>query len=494
MRLNPIERRAVRWVLVAAGLVLVAYTARAHGEHHGVPPQPAVWQGDDTLTFEFGAPRDGLAYRYRLDGYDGGWIEAAGARRAVYTNLPAGPYNFFVQANGSGGWYEAGVPVRLHVAAPRKGGMGTLLGYGVLAFMGGVPFLWWRRVRTATSNRWMPERDRVEGASTPAAFTPAPNPHLETRAPRLGPRTAEGEAGIYPYDTTGLGLSGGDGAPVTEEAIALMETAATVLVVGATAEIYDCIRLHLAPAYHVVEVAWEWEGVERAQEDRPELSVPGRDRVAHDGIALRLTQRSPSPQLLLTDCAEDVDRAAARISKTLDGRGLGALVDELGTLSQRLRRSEFAPVPTVSAPPSHPPPLGGEPHMEPAEVESADDAFLRRVRAVLEAHLSDDGFSVADLAQEIGMSRGHLHRQLKELAGETPSGALRAMRLERAAQLLTARAGTVSEVAYAVGFKSVSHFSNGFEERYGCRPSVYPEASAAQQTMPQPIDRYISTD
>jgi transcriptional regulator GlxA family with amidase domain len=38
------------------------------------------------------------------------------------------------------------------------------------------------------------------------------------------------------------------------------------------------------------------------------------------------------------------------------------------------------------------------------------------------------------------------------------------MRLERAAQLLDAQAGTVVEVAYSVGFKSVAHFSNAFKD------------------------------
>ena len=47
------------------------------------------------------------------------------------------------------------------------------------------------------------------------------------------------------------------------------------------------------------------------------------------------------------------------------------------------------------------------------------------------------------------------------------------MRLERAAQLLAARAGTVSEIAYAVGFKSVAHFSDSFVRAYGSRPSDY---------------------
>jgi AraC-like DNA-binding protein len=31
----------------------------------------------------------------------------------------------------------------------------------------------------------------------------------------------------------------------------------------------------------------------------------------------------------------------------------------------------------------------------------------------------------------------------------------------------------VGEIAYSVGFKSVAHFSNAFQERYGERPSAF---------------------
>jgi transcriptional regulator GlxA family with amidase domain len=46
------------------------------------------------------------------------------------------------------------------------------------------------------------------------------------------------------------------------------------------------------------------------------------------------------------------------------------------------------------------------------------------------------------------------------------------MRLDRASDLLASRAGSVAEVAYAVGFSSLSHFSRRFKERHGMSPSA----------------------
>jgi AraC-like DNA-binding protein len=80
---------------------------------------------------------------------------------------------------------------------------------------------------------------------------------------------------------------------------------------------------------------------------------------------------------------------------------------------------------------------------------------------------------VEQLAREVAQSRGHLHRRLRTLVGESPSDLIRRIRLERAAQLLEAQAGSVAEVAYSVGFKSVAHFSNAFNDLYGVRPSAW---------------------
>ena len=117
---------------------------------------------------------------------------------------------------------------------------------------------------------------------------------------------------------------------------------------------------------------------------------------------------------------------------------------------------------------------------EAAVTSPEDAAFLKQVRDAVEAALGDETFTVERLAGDLGLSRGHLHRQLTTLLGQTPSRVIREMRLERGAALLASHAGTVSEVAYAVGFKSASHFSNSFTARFGCRPSAYAvEALAA---------------
>jgi len=112
-------------------------------------------------------------------------------------------------------------------------------------------------------------------------------------------------------------------------------------------------------------------------------------------------------------------------------------------------------------------------HAHPVEATAADDVFLARVRQAIEERMGDEALTVGALAEAIGYERSRLYRRLKDAAGATPEALIKQFRLERAAQLLTARAGTVSEIAYAVGFKSVTHFCKVFKDRYGCSPGAF---------------------
>ena len=83
-----------------------------------------------------------------------------------------------------------------------------------------------------------------------------------------------------------------------------------------------------------------------------------------------------------------------------------------------------------------------------------------------------------DLAEEVGLARRTVTRKVKETFGRTPSQLIRAMRVERGAELLTEEVGTVSEVAYASGFNSLSYFSRSFKEHFGVTPSAYQKREA----------------
>jgi DNA-binding response OmpR family regulator len=261
------------------------------------------------------------------------------------------------------------------------------------------------------------------------------------------------------------------------EAPAAEEDVTTVLVVEDNEEVRAYVRQHLAPVYRVLEACDGETGLEMTKRLLPDLVLSDVMMPGMDGYALcRAIKSDPEtdfiPVLLLTARAERDDRLAGLreqaddyLTKPFDVRELTTRIENLIAIRRRLR-DRFTTGFPIEVP---------APNREVAD--PADAAFLDRVRGAVAAHLAEETFSVEELARTVAHSRGHLHRRLRGLAGESPSDLIRRMRLERAAELLSARAGSVAEVAYSVGFKSVAHFSNAFKERYGVRPSGFKQQS-----------------
>lgn len=110
---------------------------------------------------------------------------------------------------------------------------------------------------------------------------------------------------------------------------------------------------------------------------------------------------------------------------------------------------------------------------EPEKAEHIDDQFLRRLLARLEDVYTDSDFNVERLSDTLGLSRGHLHRKVKELTGTSPVDFLRNYRLSKAAELLRLHKFSISEVAYQTGFSSPAYFSKCFKAVYGVMPKEY---------------------
>lgn len=113
------------------------------------------------------------------------------------------------------------------------------------------------------------------------------------------------------------------------------------------------------------------------------------------------------------------------------------------------------------------------------EVTSAEEAFLIKAREIVEEHMEDGNFSVQDLASEFALSSRQLQRRLRETVDQSPVEFIRTLRLHRAAQLLEGNFGNVSEVAYSVGFTSLSYFAKCFREQFGSSPSEFKARQAA---------------
>ncbi len=105
------------------------------------------------------------------------------------------------------------------------------------------------------------------------------------------------------------------------------------------------------------------------------------------------------------------------------------------------------------------------------EKHLSENKFLSKLQACLSQHLDEEHYGIAELCQDMAMSRTQLHRKLKALTGESTTEFIRKFKLKKAKQLLETGNLNVNEVSYAVGYKSRSLFSRHFSQRYGCAPS-----------------------
>lgn len=105
-------------------------------------------------------------------------------------------------------------------------------------------------------------------------------------------------------------------------------------------------------------------------------------------------------------------------------------------------------------------------------ITSSEEVFIKKLKSVLEHNIDNDEFDVPRLAEELGISRMQLHRKITALTGHSTTSFIRHQRLLHASQLLQA-GEPVSQVAYAVGFNSLSYFSKAFKKQFGVLPSAH---------------------
>jgi YesN/AraC family two-component response regulator len=106
-------------------------------------------------------------------------------------------------------------------------------------------------------------------------------------------------------------------------------------------------------------------------------------------------------------------------------------------------------------------------------IPSIDDKFIQKAYEVIEKNIINANFGVEQFCDAMAMSRPTMHRKLKAVVDQNTTEFIRNYRLQKAANLLKNKAGTVSEIAYQVGFDNLSYFSKSFQERFGVVPSEW---------------------
>ena len=106
-------------------------------------------------------------------------------------------------------------------------------------------------------------------------------------------------------------------------------------------------------------------------------------------------------------------------------------------------------------------------------MHNSSNHLIDKVIKAIRENMENTEFGVEELSREVGLSRVHLNRKLKEMMNISPSNLIRSIRLKQAAYLLINNKVNISEVAYKVGFSSHSYFSNSFHDYFGLTPKEF---------------------
>lgn len=243
-----------------------------------------------------------------------------------------------------------------------------------------------------------------------------------------------------------------------------------MLIVEDNADVRKFIASHFNSTYKIAEARNGDEGWEIAVEIIPDIiisdilmpvsdgydlckRIKNDERTSHIPVILLTALHSREHEIKgLTTGADDF------ITKPFDLSVLQAKVENLLSIRESLRHK-----------------FSGTVILEPKNVviSSPDERFLQKAIEVIEDNISDSDLDIESFSTKVGVSRMQLYRKLHALTDMTVKEFIRHIRLKRAAQLLVQKKMNVSEVAYEVGFKDLSHFRKCFKREYGVSASEY---------------------
>jgi len=129
----------------------------------------------------------------------------------------------------------------------------------------------------------------------------------------------------------------------------------------------------------------------------------------------------------------------------------------------------------------------GVPAPAPLALKSSNDEARDRLVAWLREHYMDSTLDAEAVARGTGIPKDRLATLLRDAYGMPFKPFLNELRLTEATRLLRDTDRSVSEIAFAVGYNTHTHFSRIFRERHACSPVEWREQNIPPaDTAPPP--------
>ncbi|MBJ2173597.1 response regulator [Aureibaculum sp. A20] len=212
------------------------------------------------------------------------------------------------------------------------------------------------------------------------------------------------------------------------------------------------------------------ECIDAMEDEWPDLVISDVQMPELNGLELCISiksnlKTSHIPVILLTaltnikDHVQGIrDGADAYIKKPFNVQQLVTNVEALLTNRKQLRERYQVGIPLTK---------------ENNKNNRNDNAFLEKLYSLIEENLDNQDFNLNSLAKELYLNRTHFYQKVKVLTDKTPFELLKMYRLKKAAEFLAQKGLSVNEVYAMTGFKSRTHFTKIFKEKYNISPGKY---------------------
>jgi ligand-binding sensor domain-containing protein/signal transduction histidine kinase/DNA-binding response OmpR family regulator len=250
-----------------------------------------------------------------------------------------------------------------------------------------------------------------------------------------------------------------------------------MLIVEDNPDVRYFIRSHFESVYSVYEAKNGREGLELATKLIPDMIISDILMPDTDGYEfcrrIRKDERTSHIPLLLLTALHSKEHeieglscgADDYVTKPFDISVLQTKIENMLSLRKALKEKYTREI-----------------ILQPASIQitSPDERFLLKAMKIVENNISNSDLDIEQFASEIGVSRMQLYRKFDALTNMTVKEFIRSIRLKRATQLLLDKKMTVTEVAYAVGFKDLSNFRKSFHREFGMSASDYVKQNASK--------------
>lgn len=115
----------------------------------------------------------------------------------------------------------------------------------------------------------------------------------------------------------------------------------------------------------------------------------------------------------------------------------------------------------------------GSPSLLDLTNSKADEDFMKKINAVIHENLSDEEFSVQQLADAMIVSRSSLYSKIKIITGMGVNDYINRLRIEQAMSLLVNTNLNINEISCEVGFTYPRYFSSTFKSMTGMTPKQF---------------------